>query len=296
MRKMRWSCLKTRVNDYYGSPAGLPIGSDGTVFHPDTQIYAGLDDAPNQLSVRQPARCRCTVHHKAAMLHSSCLFYGVGGVNDSNAAEPVATNPYTFCEHDMEYARIAPIMGRLWSPIAAVTSNWQGKSNAQIAVAIAAASIVPDMPRVLLQIYKNNYSHDLIYNCGSFALNFIRRDQLQLIKDFGLVSGRDTDKLSDVGHVFRETGSPILDDCWGFLDCRVVNAMDGGDMTCFLADVLEGETLTQAEPLYWRDARREIPAEWNEEWDRKITGEIEVSKQRMPNIDLKPWLPTGQES
>ncbi|CUV03395.1 flavin reductase domain protein, FMN-binding [hydrothermal vent metagenome] len=187
-------------------------------------------------------------------------------------------------------------MGRLWSPIAAVTSNWQGKSNAQIAVAIAAASIVPDMPRVLLQIYKNNYSHDLIYNSGSFALNFIRRDQLQLIKDFGLVSGRDTDKLSDVGHVFRETGSPILDDCWGFLDCRVVNAMDGGDMTCFLADVLEGETLTQAEPLYWRDARREIPAEWNEEWDRKITGEIEVSKQRMPNIDLKPWLPTGQES
>ena len=217
-------------------------------------------------------------------------------MNDSNAAEPVATNPYTFCEHDMEYARIAPIMGRLWSPIAAVTSNWQGKSNAQIAVAIAAASIVPDMPRVLLQIYKNNYSHDLIYNSGSFALNFIRRDQLQLIKDFGLVSGRDTDKVLDVGHVFRETGSPILDDCWGFLDCRVVNAMDGGDMTCFLADVLEGETLTQAEPLYWRDARREIPAEWNEEWDRKITGEIEVSKQRMPNIDLKPWLPTGQES
>ena len=185
-------------------------------------------------------------------------------MNDSNGAEPFATNPYTFCEHDMEYARIAPIMGRLWSPIAAVTSNWQGKSNAQIAVAIAAASIVPDMPRVLLQIYKNNYSHDLIYNSGSFALNFIRRDQLQLIKDFGLVSGRDTDKLSDVGHVFRETGSPILDDCWGFLDCRVVNAMDGGDMTCFLADVLEGETLTQAEPLYWRDARREIPAEWNE--------------------------------
>jgi len=46
LRKMRWSCLNTRVNDYYGSTAGLLIGSDGTVFHPDTQIYAGLDDAP----------------------------------------------------------------------------------------------------------------------------------------------------------------------------------------------------------------------------------------------------------
>ncbi len=210
----------------------------------------------------------------------------------------------------MEYAQIAPIMGRLWSPIAAVTSHWRGKSNVQIAVAIAAASIVPDMPRVLLQIYKTNYSHDLIYNSGSFALNFLRHDQLQLIKDFGLVSGRDRDKLSDVGHAPRATGCPVLDDCWGFLDCRVVNAMDGGDMTCFLdcrvvnamdggdmtcflGDVLDGETLTNAEPLYWRDARREIPPAWNEEWDRKISGEIEVSKQRMSNLDLKPWQPNG---
>ena len=191
----------------------------------------------------------------------------------------------------MEYSRIAPIMGRLWSPIAAVTSHWQGKSNAQIAVAIAAASIVPDMPRVVLQIYKTNYSHDLIYNSGSFALNFLRQDQLELINDFGLVSGRDRDKLLGVAHAPRATGSPVLDDCWGFLDCRVVNAMDGGDMTCFLGDVLDGETLSQAEPLYWRDARREIPAAWNEEWDRKISGEIEVSKRRMPNLDFKPWQP-----
>jgi hypothetical protein len=64
-------------------------------------------------------------------------------------------------------------------------------------------------------------------------------------------------------------------------------------MTCFLADVLDGEVLTQTEPLYWRDARREIPAAWNEEWDRKISREIEVSKQLMPNVDFKPWQPTG---
>ena len=62
-------------------------------------------------------------------------------------------------------------------------------------------------------------------------------------------------------------------------------------MTCFLGDVLEGETLSQVEPLYWRDARRVIPAAWNEEWDRKISAEIEISKQRMSNLDFKPWHP-----
>ena len=67
----------------------------------------------------------------------------------------------------MEYSRIAPIMGRLWSPLAAVTSHWRGKSNVQIAVAVGAASIVPHMPRVVVQIYKGNYSHGLIYESGA---------------------------------------------------------------------------------------------------------------------------------
>ena len=182
-------------------------------------------------------------------------------------------------------------MGRLWSPIAAVTSHWQGKGNVQIAVAIGAASIVPHLPRVMVQIYKRNHSHEMIYRSGAFALNFLRKDQLQLIKDFGLVSGRDRDKLSGVSYRLGASGSPILGECWGYLDCRVVNAMDGGDMTCFLGEVLEGDTVTEGEPLWWRDARRLIPAEWNEEWDAKIAEEIQHSIPHMKQIDYTPWRP-----
>ena len=191
----------------------------------------------------------------------------------------------------MEYSLIAPLMGRLWSPMAAVTSQWQGKYNAQIAVAVGAASIVPSMPRVLIQIYKGNYSHDLIYQSGAFALNFLRPDQLDLIKEFGLVSGRDKDKLSGVDYQLKSSGSPVFQECWAYLDCRVVNAMDGGDMTCFLGEVLEGNTVSQGEPLYWRDAARQLPAQVMEEWDRKIKQEIEVSKSRMSQIDFTSWQP-----
>lgn len=165
--------------------------------------------------------------------------------------------------------------------------------NAQIAVAIGAASIVPDMPRVVVQIYKRNYSHELIYQSGSFALNYLRIDQLQYIKDFGLVSGREVDKLAGVPYELKSSGSPVLEDCWGYLDCRVVNAMDGGDMTCFLGEVLEGGTLTASEPMWWRYARTAIPAQWLEEWDRKINGEIEYSRIHMKNVDYTPWRPRG---
>jgi hypothetical protein len=69
--------------------------------------------------------------------------------------------------------------------------------------------------------------------------------------------------------------------------------MDGGDMTCFLGEVLEGETVTEGVPLWWPDARREIPSSWNEEWDRKISEEIQYSIPLMRRIDYTPWEPGG---
>ena len=48
----------------------------------------------------------------------------------------------------------------------------------------------------------------------------------------------------------------------------------------------------------WREARRQLPGGWLEEWDRKISAEIEVSVRRMDQIDYTPWStpwrPTGQ--
>ncbi len=189
----------------------------------------------------------------------------------------------------MEYSGIAPMMGTLWSPLAAVTSHWQGKDNVQMAVAIAAASIVPDRPRVAVQLYKTNLSHDMVFSAGAFALNFLRPDQLDLIGDFGLASGRDKDKLEGVGKTTDKSGSPLLTDCFGYLDCRVINAMDGGDMTCFLADVIDGKTLSHGEPLWWRDARRKLPPEWLERWENKQTSEIATSRATMDQINRTSW-------
>ena len=191
----------------------------------------------------------------------------------------------------MEYGEIAPIMGRLWSPLAAVTSLWDGKANAQIAVAISAASIVPERPRVLVQIYKGNYSHRLIARSGAFALNFITSEQLHLIRDFGLVSGIDRDKMVGVEHSTGITGAPLLAGCAGFLECQVINSMDGGDMTCFLADVVNGYSDREILPISWRDARRLIPQEWNDAWNSKIAREIDISLDQMDRIDFSPWTP-----
>lgn len=187
-------------------------------------------------------------------------------------------------KHAVDYAKIAPIMSHLWSPIAAVSSRWRGRDNAQICVSIGGASIVADRPRVVVQIYKTNHSHEMIAASGAFALNFPRAEQLDWIRDFGLASGRDGDKLAGRQYAAGATGSPLLADGWGWLDCRVVNAMDGGDLTCFLAEAVDGRVLTPGPPMWWREARQQIPDEWMRIWNEKQASEIAISRATMSPI------------
>ena len=189
---------------------------------------------------------------------------------------------------DVRPADVGPLLGGLSAPLAAVSTRSGDVSNAQIAVAITAASIVPQRPRLIVQIYHTNFTHGLIASSGVLAVNFLEASQLPLIWQLGMHSGRDGDKLADVGHSPGATGSPILDGCFGFLDCRVVNTMDGGDMTAFLVEVVSAQT-NGGERMTWREARPRLPGRWADEWDRKIAGEINVSLSTMGGVDPATW-------
>ena len=52
--------------------------------------------------------------------------------------------------------------------------------------------------------------HSVIEKSRAFAVNFLRKDQLHLIKAFGFVSGRNQEKLSGIDYELRASGSPVL--------------------------------------------------------------------------------------
>ena len=189
---------------------------------------------------------------------------------------------------DLDPADLGPLLGGLSAPLAAVSTRAGNVSNAQIAVAITAASIVPQRPRLIVQIYHTNFTHGLIVDSGILAVNFLETSQLPLIWQLGMHSGRHGDKLAGLGYTTGATGSPVFEGCFGFLDCRVVNAMDGGDMTAFLVEVVAAQT-NGGHRMTWREARLRLPRRWADEWDRKIAGEIDVSLDTMGGIDPGAW-------
>ncbi len=189
---------------------------------------------------------------------------------------------------DIDPADCGPMLAGLSAPLAAVSVRSGDIVNAQIAVAITAASIVLQRPRLIVQIYHTNYTHDLIAASGVLAVNFLDQEQLPLIWELGMRSGRDVNKMKGVPHSTGVTGSPLIQGSFGYLDCRVVNAMDGGDMTAFLVEALLAET-NGGERMAWRDARPRLPQRWADEWDRKIAGEVDVSLASMGGIDPAAW-------
>jgi flavin reductase (DIM6/NTAB) family NADH-FMN oxidoreductase RutF len=121
-----------------------------------------------------------------------------------------------------------------------------------IATFVSEASIVTDLPRVLVGLGKHHHTRDLVESSGAFALHLLAERNLDWVWHFGLQSGRDTDKFAGLRVRQGPTGSPLLDDGIGWLDCRVETRMDTGDRTLYLAEVVQGQVTHFAPPLTQR--------------------------------------------
>jgi flavin reductase (DIM6/NTAB) family NADH-FMN oxidoreductase RutF len=132
------------------------------------------------------------------------------------------------------------LLRTLTSPVVAITSRRGGKRNGMISDAAIRASIVPDIPRLGVFIHKFNYSHDMVYETGVFAMHILHEGQVDLVHRLGFYSGRDRDKLAEVPHRDgAKTGAPILKDNYCWFECVVGNVMDTGSSTFFMGDVVD---------------------------------------------------------
>jgi flavin reductase (DIM6/NTAB) family NADH-FMN oxidoreductase RutF len=151
-----------------------------------------------------------------------------------------------------------------------VTAQAGGRRGGLIATYVNQASIVPELPRVVVGLGKQHQTWELVEASGAFALHLIGEQHLSWVWRFGLESGRDADKFQGVPLRAEATGSPLLEDAIGWLDCRVEASLDTGDRTLYLAEVVQSRVTYFGPPLTLKRLLELAPPEHLAELKRQL--------------------------
>lgn len=101
--------------------------------------------------------------------------------------------------------------------------------------------------RISITINKQNYTHDMIIRTGMFNLSVLTEQApFSLFQHFGFRSGRDCDKFADWDAMQRsENGVYYLTRFVNaYLSGKVVESLDLGTHTHFIADVIDCDVLS----------------------------------------------------
>jgi flavin reductase (DIM6/NTAB) family NADH-FMN oxidoreductase RutF len=182
---------------------------------------------------------------------------------------------------------VTETLAMLSSPVLVITTHAQGRNNGLVARSGMFASLVPDAPRVLIELTKANLTHDLVLASRVFALHTLSATphdalltSLSLVRMLGMRSGHDGDKMAGITARPGVTGCPILAETLTYLECRVVATLDGEELTVFLADVVDGGRLGNGEPLTVGLLREHLPKEWLAEWAASLQRQTSDARRR----------------
>ena len=150
----------------------------------------------------------------------------------------------------MDIQAVDSVFQQLDRELWVVTAATGTRRGGLIATSLAQASIAPELPRIRISLAYRHHTCELVKTSGAFAAHLITEDQLELVWRFALLHGHDVDKLAELDvSASRHTGSPLLNDALGWLDCRVEATLDAGDRLVFLAEVVDGGMHRAGTPL-----------------------------------------------
>jgi flavin reductase (DIM6/NTAB) family NADH-FMN oxidoreductase RutF len=173
------------------------------------------------------------------------------------------------------------MLEQLWAPIVAITAAHEGRANGLISSTAVTASLLPEAPRISVQLARASLTRDLALASGAFAVHFLPADErgLELFRELGFHSGHDASKLDGVATEQGTLLVPILSDAVAFVEARVVETLDTDDTTVVVADVVGGARLRAAPALTIEYVRERLPADWLAEWERRRERELEDARR-----------------
>ena len=159
--------------------------------------------------------------------------------------------------------------------------------------------------RIAICVINTNYTCDLIKESGVFALTLLDQTTgFELIQHFGFQSGRDVDKFANLRLPEDVNGIPYL--TWqacAVISGKVVNSLDLGTHTMFIAEVTEARQLTASPSITYSYYQQHIkstgsagvpPAEGGKKrWVCEVCGYV-YEGDEVPDDFICPWCKHGK--
>ena len=117
----------------------------------------------------------------------------------------------------------------------AVDGQWYGVT------ASSFSSVSLDPPLVSVCLARSAFAHDLVLASGAFGVTILAKDQAELGQRFARFEA-GVDRFEGASWETASTGSPLLSQALGWLDCVVEHAYSGGDHTIFVGRVESAAT------------------------------------------------------
>ena len=135
--------------------------------------------------------------------------------------------------------------------------------------------------RISIAVNKDNFTHDMIKDTGSFNVSILSEEvTFDIFKHFGFQSGRYVDKLKNFSDYERSSNGIFYLNKYAnaFLSASVAETVDLGTHTMFIADVTDGEVLSQVPSVTYAYYHKHIKPQPQETkktgWRCKICGYI----------------------
>ncbi len=135
------------------------------------------------------------------------------------------------------------------------TADAAGRPHGITVSAFCSVSMEP--PLVLACIHKETASHYAFIERQAFVVHILGDDQRDISQKFAEPA---EDKFSDTAVLESTDGLPMLDGALVRLECRVVNAYDGGDHTIIVGSVENADIGAGSPLIYYHHDYRTIDA------------------------------------
>jgi flavin reductase (DIM6/NTAB) family NADH-FMN oxidoreductase RutF len=140
-------------------------------------------------------------------------------------------------------------MGKFATGVTVASTAFGETTWGMTANAVTSLSLSP--PLVLLAVVRESQSQQMFQQAGCFALNILSAAQEALSQRFAAPGPKD---FAGLEYTTAITGAPILLDTLGWVDCKLVDTLPGGDHEILVGEIVAGDC-RDGEPLLFFSGR-----------------------------------------